>query len=376
MAMAKGKPWDGKWQKIDSLSGGGQGETILVREYNNEFGDTYVLKALHKNKDLARRKRMYREVQALQKLQHPGLPKIIESNTDELDDINTPLYFVMDYVKGQTLEERVKQDTLNPVEAIHFIIELSDILIYCHKNKFIHRDIKPDNIILRGGNTKDPVLIDFGLTFNIEEIDQSSLTPDWEQLGNRFLHLPELQTEDSLKRYPESDISQVCGLLFFAITGMAPGHLFNQENLKPHERPSVKSMFEEIGLPSLISLFDKGFEHAIDRRFHSFEALKGRLHESLDDLNYSPFLPTPNVKTVILETTKPEVRTVSLQSFQKEISSDEIEKGKENKDLKVEVNYYNGDYSDALTFASLIGAWNEKTEGDNNVIKKLIDGND
>src|SRR5437588_4024945 len=136
-----------------------------------------------------------------------AVPKFIESNTDRYADLDVPLYFVAEYVKGQTLEERVNQSPLKPAEALRLNIQLCNILVKCHEKGVLHRDIKPDNVVLRGVNAVDPILIDFGQSFNREDADDSRLTPAGQQLGNRFLHLPELQAADSSKRNIESEIS-------------------------------------------------------------------------------------------------------------------------------------------------------------------------
>ncbi len=378
MARGKRKPWEDTWRKLRELGRGGNGVTFLVDHYQKP-GELYVLKELKHNhlSDPERRQRMYREVQALQQLDNPSLPKIIESNTDSFADIDVPLYFVMDYVVGQTLEERVKQggNLLQPHEAVRLTIQLSDILIYCHKSGILHRDIKQDNIILRGDSSSDPVLIDFGLSFNEEDTEQSPLTPDGQQLGNRLLHLPELQTGDSTKRYVESDISQVCAVLFYALTGKAPVQPIDHEGLKPHQRASAKPMLAEIDSPTLTSLFDKGFEQMFSKRFRSFDAFKGRLHEVLDEFEHS-FAFDQNVASVTLETITPEIRTTMSQGLRQESVSDQTVKAKETESRGAQYDYLRGEQADALMFASLLGSWNEQVEGDRDAIKKLIEGDD
>lgn len=161
MAKAKRKPWDENWQKVRQLPGGGQGDTWVVKR-RGDTDEEYVLKVLRKQEDTERRKRMYREVQALRLLQHPSIPRVVESNTDQYADSEVPLYFVANYIEGQTLEARVSQERLRPDEAVRLVIQIADTLHFCHQNGFIHRDIKPDNIVLRGGNINEPALIDFG----------------------------------------------------------------------------------------------------------------------------------------------------------------------------------------------------------------------
>ncbi|HYJ86682.1 MAG TPA: serine/threonine-protein kinase [Pyrinomonadaceae bacterium] len=366
----KRKPWEKFWEIVSELGSGGQGTTFVVkRSGSDQDADKYVLKILHKQKDPERRRRMHREVQALQQLDHPRLPKIIESNTDAFDDVAVPLFFVMDYIDGHKLEDRVTESPLKPDEAIALVMELSDVVSYCHQKGIIHRDIKQDNILLRRRNIADPVLIDFGLSFNEVDADRSPITPQGQQLGNRLLHLPELQIGDSTKRHVESDISQVCAILFYVLTGKAPVHLEDHEGLKPHQRPSVKSMLDGIGSPALTSLFDKGFERVFIKRFRSFEALKGRLHEVRDEFRYSVGSFNETSETVTLENVGGMIGTTSsTRAFDETLSN-------QNETQTREVlNDLGGDEKDALAYASLLGSWNEKSDGDRDTIRKLIEG--
>ena len=74
---------------------------------------------------------------------------------------------------------------------------------------------------MRGGSKSDPVLIDFGLSFNIED-DEVAATPTEQQVGNRFLALPELTTPGSEKRDPRADLASCCGIFYFALSGDQP----------------------------------------------------------------------------------------------------------------------------------------------------------
>src|SRR5262245_24707807 len=118
MANRRRKPWDDNWERVKELPGGGQSKTFVVKRRDIDSKDNYVLKILRRQDELERRRRMAREVTALQQLDHPRLPKIIESNTDAVDDIDIPLFFVMDHIDGQTLEERIAQGQLKLDQAI------------------------------------------------------------------------------------------------------------------------------------------------------------------------------------------------------------------------------------------------------------------
>jgi len=231
------KPWEENWKIIDNIGGGGQGQTYLVEPKNNSFPDNqYVLKKLNKQNDDERRSRMRREVVILETLDCPGIPKLIDSNV-ELFKSDTPLYMVTEFIPGDTLSDFIETEVMNIFSAVSLTIKLLDTLEYCHQIGIVHRDIKPDNIIIKNNDISTPVLIDFGIYFNKVDEYAVDLTPTWQRLGNRFFQLPELGEKSSLQRDHRSDITQICGILFFTITGKFPLYLLDYENgNKPHQR--------------------------------------------------------------------------------------------------------------------------------------------
>ncbi len=281
MSKNKSNPWDENWEKGENIGSGGQGKTCLVKPRNDLYPPgQYVIKFLNKPNDKERRARMHREVTALSTLSHSGIPKVIDSNTICYEDSKTKLYFVSEFIQGKTLDKAIKKNTMNLVDAVTFLIKLLDIVAYCHNRGIIHRDIKPDNIIVTDNN--NPVLIDFGLSFNKED-DHISLTPTWQQLGNRFIQLPELSEKSSLQRDYRSDITQCCGILFFVITGKHPTTFLDAKGKQPHQRASLNEnllVLPEHQLPQLNRIFDRAFTIPIDYRLQSIPELK----MVLDDL--------------------------------------------------------------------------------------------
>lgn len=282
--MSEKEPWKDRWDVLKRLSGGGHGDTFLVKDKKGGEG-LFVLKKLKNQKSMERRERMYREVEAFRRLNHQQIPKVLEANTDEYGDISIPLYFIAEYVEGPTLEKVVETNPLDLNRAVKLTLTLTGIVEYCHNNGIHHRDIKPDNIIIRNHDLNDPVLIDFGQSFNEEEVNESRLTESWQQLGNRCLHLPELESRDSPKSYVESDITHCCGILFYALTGKCPVILIDEQGRKPHHRLSALKMFAPISPDVrrvLTKVFDRGFEYGLDDRFNSFPVFKGYLQDILD----------------------------------------------------------------------------------------------
>jgi serine/threonine-protein kinase len=135
---------------------------------------------------------MFREVASLQTLDIQGVPKVVESNADRYNDLRQNLYLVLDYIRGATLQERIQDGCLLLPDAISLLLKLVDIASYCHDQGVVHRDIKPDNVILKSNDVNNPVLLDFGQSFNHSDATDALTVTD-QQLGNRFISLPELQ---------------------------------------------------------------------------------------------------------------------------------------------------------------------------------------
>ena len=269
--MRIGQVIDGKWT-IDEIKGrGGQGEVFKVRE--NDSNEVFALKFLNKQSDVERRSRMYREVCNVRRLSNNHLINIVYSNAEKYEDLAEKLYYVSKYIEGKTLEEYVEENNITLLEALPFFRDFLGVLEYCHTNGILHRDIKPDNILLLEGDLNKFVLIDFGLSFNIE--DNEGVTPTNQQLGNRFLLLPELVSGDSeQKRSFESDLSQAAAILLYLLTGVIPNSLFDGEGKNPHRRDSAKNILlqkvdNEVILQNLNYFFDKSFCNNISERYHS-----------------------------------------------------------------------------------------------------------
>ena len=277
-----------RWQRGDAVGGGGQATVYKATEIDNPT-EIFALKYLKKQDDIERRKRMFNEVNNVKLLQNDHLISIIDTNCNLYESENVDLYYVTSYIGGCTLEKYCDENDIPFLEALSLFKEMLKVVSYCHKKKILHRDIKPENIMLRDNNLYDFVLIDFGLSFNSsEENCQETCTLSDQQLGNRFLLLPELVAgSKEQKRLYCSDITQICSVFFYVLTGIIPNTLVDGEGKKPHQRAQAfeilnKKISDSTVRNNVFVIFDKAFEYETANRFDDVSELL-KIIETIDE---------------------------------------------------------------------------------------------
>lgn len=272
--------WDRKWEVCKKLTSGGQGNSFVVKKKGMRT-ETFFLKELPKIKNSSeRRQRLYREISCYRTLNHLQIPKLIDSNEQVfIKDVQVVPYVVSEYIGGNNLTEFCKGKTFTSFEAINLTCSLLEVVRYIWQQDTIHRDIKPDNIIIRGDNHLDPVLVDFGMAVCEEDAQLSK----GQEIGNRFLRLPEFSISGSEKRSHASDITFCVGILFFLLTDEMPRQLRDEDDKAPHQRKSARSGLgkhkDEIDIIKLKNIFDRGFDQAIQNRWQSTEEIIFHLRE-------------------------------------------------------------------------------------------------
>jgi TolB-like protein/tetratricopeptide (TPR) repeat protein len=128
--------------------------------------------------------RFLREIDLAAKLSHPHILPLYDSGEAE-----GLLYYVMPYVEGESLRERLDREKQLPIEqALQFALEVADGLTYAHSLGIVHRDVKPGNILLYGGHA---VLADFGVARALSLVDTSPLTVTGTAVGTLAYMSPE-----------------------------------------------------------------------------------------------------------------------------------------------------------------------------------------
>ena len=152
-------------QRIEALIGrGGMGE--VYRATNIHTGDQDAIKVIRP--DLAGdpqvRELFRREAGALRKVRHPA----VVSYQGIFGDESGRLFLVMDYVDGPSLASIISRAPLPPADVRRIGVRIAEGLAAAHAGGVVHRDLSPDNIVLRGGDLAQAVLIDFGVAKRLD----------------------------------------------------------------------------------------------------------------------------------------------------------------------------------------------------------------
>ena len=158
--------------------------------------------------------RFLREIRIEARLQHPNILPLHDSGA-----VDGLLYYVMPYVEGESLRERIRREKqLGVPEAIRIAREVADALDYAHRHNVVHRDIKPGNILLSGGH---PLVADFGLARPVSGADEESLTASGIALGTAEYMSPE-QASGEREVDGRSDIYALGCVLYEMLAGDPP----------------------------------------------------------------------------------------------------------------------------------------------------------
>ncbi len=289
-----------RYRIVKQLGQGGFGRTYLAEDINR-FNEQCVLKEfapkLHGTSALKKAEELFtREAGVLYKFQHPQIPQFRELSRFQVGS-DSGLFLVQDYVAGQTyqalLNHRQSQGyRFNEAEVLELIRQLLPVLDYIHSQGVIHRDISPDNLILRSSD-RLPVLIDFGGVKQVAaSIEQSQSAP-----GTKKTKKPKVATRVGKLGYapeeqmllgivhPHSDLYALAVTVLVLLTGKAPPALFDSHNMC-----WVWQKFVTVSSPLTIVL-NKMLSRQQGDRFQSATEVLQALGISAPAPSHSPNLP-------------------------------------------------------------------------------------
>ena len=202
---------------LQKLGAGGMGEVYLAED--TRLYRQVAIKVLSPISvtDIQAEKRLMREAQAAAVLDHPNICAI-----HEVGDADGNLFIVMQYVKGETLSEKLRRGRLPINQAVGIAIQIADALTEAHAHGIIHRDIKPSNVIINGrGQAK---VLDFSLAKNTLLEKETESQKVLSQPGLIFGTIAYMSPEQArgLTLDARSDLWSLGVVLYEMLTGKQP----------------------------------------------------------------------------------------------------------------------------------------------------------
>lgn len=271
--MLVGKRINDRYKVLELIGGGGMSNVYLAHDVIlNRDVAIKVLRYDTANEEENMR-RFQREALSATSLMHPNIVSIYDVGEDK--DMH---YIVMEYVKGKTLKQYIKEFApLSPARAVQIMKQLTSAIAHAHENQIIHRDIKPQNILMdQEGNVK---ITDFGIATSLAA---TSYTKTNSVIGTVHYLSPEQARGGGATK--KSDIYSLGIVLYELLTGELP---FSGESavsiaLKhlQAETPSVRDF--DASIPqSLENVILKATAKNPDHRYQSVEEMEADLETCL-----------------------------------------------------------------------------------------------
>ncbi|MGK2961471.1 MAG: protein kinase domain-containing protein [Gemmatimonadaceae bacterium] len=195
------------------LGRGGMATVFLAQDVKHDR--VVALKVLHP--DLAASlgpERFLREIKLAARLNHPHILPLFDSG-----DASGLLYYVMPYVEGESLRERLDREQQLPIEeAVHHGRAIASALDYAHRQNVVHRDIKPENVMLYEG---EAMVMDFGIAKAVSAAGTETLTQTGMMIGTPAYVSPE-QAAGEINLDGKSDQYSLACVVYEMITGERP----------------------------------------------------------------------------------------------------------------------------------------------------------
>ncbi len=292
MIIKQGQLIGRRYKVLSSIGEGGMADVYLV--YDTIIERKVAMKILRRelSKDPVVDIRFQREAQACVKLSHPNIVSVYD--VGEEDGLK---YIVMEYVKGRTLKQLISlRGALYVKEALDIMIPLTKAVLHAHEHGIIHRDIKPQNVLVKDDGTIK--ITDFGIALSNDAIN---LTPSESVLGSAHYLAPEATKGEEVGC--QVDIYAL-GIVFYELlSGKVPFKGDNAVNIAikhlHDEIPSIRDFNPDIP-QSVENIITLATAKDTKQRYQSAK-------EMLYDLEHC--LQNPNVEKIVLkpavvETTK------------------------------------------------------------------------
>jgi serine/threonine-protein kinase len=259
-----------RFRPIRMIGTGGAANVWLVKDL--ERGDQAALKVAHagttERPDLI--ERFEREAELLDVLDHPSVLALRARSPSGKED--RPWMAVEYMARGSLADILLREDPPEPVQVVEWTLQLLDALSYLHSMSIVHRDIKPDNLLIDADGCA--VLADLG----IARLPGSNRTAIGSVFGTPAFMSPE-QLEDASKVGASTDVYAAGVVLFNAVSRSSGMQLLLLEKRKKalNKLP-----------PALRGVVDRATRHKLPERYPTADDMAADLADVLDELSYQP----------------------------------------------------------------------------------------
>ena len=273
MSTLVGMQLSGRY-RLDAQIGAG-GMSTVYRAFDVNLERRVAIKLLHRemSADSDQLERFRREARAVAQLSHPHIVGVIDAGEDE----NRP-YIVFEYVEGETLKDRIRRlGRLQVDESLAYAIEIARALGCAHAHEIVHRDVKPQNVLLDAEGLAK--VTDFGIARSLRD---DSLTADGRVLGTTDYVSPEQALGHDVDG--QSDIYSLGVVLYEMLTGEVPFHGENQISVAmKHVRedlPDIQRARPEVSATTA-AVLDRMTDKDLAHRYADVPSLVADLEDAL-----------------------------------------------------------------------------------------------
>jgi predicted ATPase/tRNA A-37 threonylcarbamoyl transferase component Bud32 len=220
--------------------------------------------------------RFSREITTTANLRHPNILPLFDSGEGA-----GLVYYVMPFIDGETLRDRLNRDTQLPIaDALRIADEVGDALQYAHSRGVVHRDIKPENILLENGHA---VVADFGIAQAVRESTDDKLTMTGMSIGTPHYMSPEQATGEQVDA--RTDLYALGCMLYEMLAGTPPFTGPNQMAIVMRHVMDPVPRLDGVraNVPAAImEAIDRALAKAPDDRFASMAEWRDAIHRGME----------------------------------------------------------------------------------------------
>ncbi len=232
-------------------------------------------------------KRFHHEAEILGRLRHPNIAQIYDAGTWDEGEGSTP-YFAMELVKGRPLVESCDARALGPRDRLELFAGICDAVQYAHHKGVIHRDLKPDNILV--DDAGEPKVLDFGIARATDaDIRATTLRTDVGQLIGTIPYMsPEQVSGDPGELDTRSDVYSLGVVLYELMCGRLPHDLRDRSipdavRIIREENPTSLSSIDRTLRGDIETIVAKALEKEKTRRYQTAAELAADVRRYLAD---------------------------------------------------------------------------------------------